>query len=336
MKKRVLLVRLDKIGDLISTMCVDQLKHGYGQPLSERYQITWCISKGLGFIPEAALPPREFIELDKSQPKESRLRLRDFLKENPVDVVVSFQAPWWVHYECWRARVPVRSGVLSQWHSFLFLNKGLRQRRSLAEKHEADYNRELLEHALDLESQETPLLRLDVAEDRELLKKFALKNKSYVVVHPGMAGSALNWSSQNYIALIKEVLKTHPVVFTGTAMDEPYLAPLKKEFAQNKNVINLQNQLKALELFQILKSSHAVIAPSTGVAHMAAALGAKILGIYSPIRVQHPRRWAARGENVIIFQPPFDCPADFKCLGSACKHFDCMNKITVDQVYRKL
>ncbi|WP_374032053.1 glycosyltransferase family 9 protein [Bdellovibrio bacteriovorus] len=129
------------------------------------------------------------------------------MREYRPDVAVSLQAPWWVSYALWVEGVPVRAGVRSQWHSFLFLNKGLRQRRSLAVQHEADYNLDVLKHALNIsENVKTPVLKLTAPENPALLSKYHLTTQNYVVVHPGMAGSALNWPIGNYIELIKKGL----------------------------------------------------------------------------------------------------------------------------------
>ncbi|WP_413582547.1 glycosyltransferase family 9 protein [Bdellovibrio sp. HCB288] len=304
--KKVLLIRLDKIGDLISTMCVDQAEF-----MADK-EVKWVIAKGLGFVPDNADPKRSYIELSKDDWKASLHTLRAFIREFKPDLAVSFQAPWWVAFALWAEGVKVRAGVQSQWHSFLFLNKGLRQRRSQAVHHEADYNMDLLRFALDEKSKEpAPVLKLVAAKNPELLDKHSLSEKNYVVVHPGMAGSALNWPTDRYISLIEQITPFTKVALTGTPADEPFLTAIKARFKNDPQVINLQNQLKPAELFTVLHNAKAVIVPSTGVAHMAASLGAPVLGLYSPIRVQHPRRWAARGENVKIFvskneNPPFD------------------------------
>ena len=141
--KRVLLIRLDKIGDLISTMCVDQAD------FLKDADVRWVIAKGLGFVPDHADPKRNYLELTKDDWKTSLPLLRKFIREFKPDVAVSFQAPWWVGFALWLEQVPVRAGAQSQWHSFLFLNKGLRQKRSQAVQHEADYNFDLLRYALD-------------------------------------------------------------------------------------------------------------------------------------------------------------------------------------------
>lgn len=299
MAQKVLLIRLDKIGDLICTLCVDQVS------FLKDCEVQWVIAKGLSFIPENAEPPRKFIELSKEDWKISLKALREFIRSYQPDIAVSFQAPWWVNYALWAESVPVRAGVQSQWHSFLFLNRGLRQRRSFAVQHEADYNRDLLGHALGQNkiSESTPILKLVAPSVPGLFEKHQLVPREYVVVHPGMAGSALNWPVPHYLQLIAEASEKHQIVITGTPADEPWLKEIKEKFKHNTRVLILQNKLSAKDLLVILKNAKAVIVPSTGVAHIAASLGTPVLGIYSPVRVQHPRRWAARGEHVQIFMP---------------------------------
>jgi heptosyltransferase I len=317
--KKVLLIRLDKIGDLISTMCVDQAD------FMKDCESNWVIAKGLGFVPDHSVPKRKYLELSKEDWKVSFQKIREYLKSEKPDVAVSFQTPWWVNAALWLARVPVRAGVLSQWHSFLFLNRGLRQKRSRSIQHEADYNLDLLAHAMGVSNapKPAPVLKLQAPPFPGLLEKLSLRPQHYVIVHPGMAGSALNWPTENYIALIDKILHGYEVALTGTAMDEAYLAPIKTHFQNNPKVHNLQNQLKTPELLSVLSQAKAVVVPSTGVAHMAASLGTPVLGLYSPLRVQHPRRWAARGARVSIFVAGAEGP-------------DCMKKITVEQVYQKL
>ena len=298
--KKLLLIRLDKIGDLVCTMCVDQI------PTLANYETHWIISKGLGFIPDHALPRRNYTEFtkDRDQDPQNHEKFLEFLKEHKPDIAVSFQAPWWVNFMLWKAGVPVRAGVRSQWHSFLFLNKGLRQKRSLAVKHEADYNRELLEFALDLPATlPTPVLKLKAKDNPELLKKFGLVEKDYAVVHPGMAGSALNWPIKYYIEFVEKKIETTKVVLNGTPADEKWLTDLKNHFDKDPRVISLQGKLNNEDMLTILEKAQMVLAPSTGIAHLAASLGTKVVAIYSPLRVQHPLRWAARGDQVKILVP---------------------------------
>jgi ADP-heptose:LPS heptosyltransferase len=336
MKRKVLLIRLDKIGDLVSTLPVDQ------SVLFNGFEVRWIISKGLGFIASSADPERYYYELDKQKVAQSRTQLRAILAEYQPEVVISFQAPWWISYELFCAKVPIRVGNFSQWHSFIFLNKGIRQKRSQSNQHEFHYNLDLVYEGLGpvekrVEREDLVLKLKKTIISTQCLEMIGTKN--YWVIHPGMAGSAKNWSTSNYIKLIKEYFLMnskaqlhYKIVVTGTSMDEPWVAPLRSEFEFDPRVVFLQNKLSAIELLEVLGSSECVLAPSTGVLHLAASLGVPTIGLFSPIRVQSIIRWGARGEKTQNLSPNIKCPAAHHCLKFKCAQFDCMDQISITQV----
>jgi heptosyltransferase I len=319
---KVIFLRLDKIGDLISTLPVDELP----ALKTKNIQAKWVVAQGLGLFCKAASPPREYLELNLKDPKQSRRDLVQYLKNEKPDAVIVFYAPWWVSLACWQAGVPLRVSRKSQWHSFLFFSKTLRQSRSLAEMHEADYNRELVEFALDLPKESvTPVLKLDSPPQRQLFEKFEIKPREYFIVHPGMAGSALNWPQSHYSILIEKLINRHPVVITGTAGDDPFLNVLRPQWENHPDVRWLQNKLSLSELLGLIKSAKGVIAPSTGVLHMAASLDVPCVGIYSPVIAHHPRRWGPRGVLAAYVMPKEDVPLE-----------NCMDTIKVNEVLLKL
>ena len=326
--KKAVFIRLDKIGDLICTLPVDQVDD------LRDWEITWIIAKGLSFVTDHSVPRRKYLELDKNDPATSKQRLEQFLKEFRPDVAISFQAPWWVNYLLWKNGVAQRIGVISKWHSLLFLNAGLRQKRSQSIKHEADYNLDLVRKITDASIHETtaPVLKLKADSFAELFSRYGLRTKGYVVVHPGMAGSALNWPIENYVELIEKLVLQIPVVLTGTAADEAWLRDIRLKFQNHPRVLNLQSQLNPAELLAVLAEAHSVYAPSTGVLHLAASLGTKVFGFYSPVQVQAAIRWGARGRQVHLFTPEVSCPAKHHCLREACPHYLCMRRISVSQI----
>ncbi|PIS10444.1 MAG: glycosyltransferase family 9 protein [Bdellovibrio sp. CG10_big_fil_rev_8_21_14_0_10_47_8] len=329
---KIVFLRLDKIGDLIATLPADQSLEG----TASDHQVHWVVAKGLGWICKVADPERQFLELDLTKPKESRKILEQFLKAEKPDLIINFYAPWWASFAAWKARVLQRVGRRSQWHSYLFFNRGLRQSRSLAEKHEADYNQELVDFALQRSPQKTPILHLNPPTKRHLFEKFNLSPGQYFIVHPGMAGSALNWPQEKYNSLIEKLVLLGPVVITGTKSDDPYLTEIKPLWQHHQKVRFLQNQLSMEDLLSLLKSAKAVVAPSTGVLHLAASLGVRSIGIYSPVRVHRALRWGPRGTQSQSLTPKVDCPATDQCLKERCPHHPCMESISVDEVMKGL
>lgn len=325
---KVCLIRLDKIGDLVCTLPVDQAD------VLGAAEVRWVISLGLGFVASNAIPGRRFLQLNKNLKWQSFRAFRKFLREEKFDVAVSFQAPWWISLAMWLARVPVRAGVRSQWHSFLFFNRGLRQRRSLAIKHEAEYNLDLLSFALGKPADPpAPVLRMRAPSLEDFQERLALTPQSYVVVHPGMAGSALNWPQKNYVTLIRELSLRRLVIITGTPADEPWLTEIRAGLRGEANLRWLVGEAGPNELLGVLENARAVVAPSTGVAHLAAALGRPVIALFSPLKVQMPTRWAPRGPEVRILMPT---GLDAKTPGLLDPSSDdyCMRKITVDEVFK--
>jgi ADP-heptose:LPS heptosyltransferase len=308
---KVLLVRLDKIGDLVCTLPSDEL------PELKNEHVHWMISEGLEFIAQNAVPMRQFSTWNRKIDFFHFVSFLKFLSNNKFDLAITFQAPWWVNFGIWLMAVPRRAGVLSQWHSFLFLNQGLRQKRSASLLHEAEYNFAVVKKAFH----ESSLLRgsqkllEDVSSSGSAgpvlhlraPKKWPIPLSwgNYFVVHPGMAGSAQNWPQKYYIRTLEALLKQTSLtaVMTGTLADESHLAEIRAHFASHERFVNLQNLVKKSELLDVLDRAEFVLAPSTGILHLAASLHRPCFGIYSSTQVQHPRRWGPRGPSTQVFLP---------------------------------
>jgi len=300
-------IRIDRMGDLVLTLPVDE-----GSP-----DVHWFIPKGLSFLLNMSIPERKHTEFNREFSWPEFKRMVHALREIKPQRVVIFHAPTWVYFAVRLAGVPERIGRLSQWYSFLLLNKGLRQSRSLGEKHETEYNWELLR-------EERPLpapLKLTARSAKPL----NFPSKMYFVIHPGMGGSALNWPAENYIGLIQTLTKKSPVVITGTADDEQYLKPLREALRNKSHVLWLDGKLDSSELMLVLKDAKAVIAPSTGVVHLAASLGAPTIGLYSPVAAERSKRWGPRGDKVKILDASEVSPVE-----------DSMKTISVEMVLKAI
>jgi ADP-heptose:LPS heptosyltransferase len=332
-KHRAVFIRMDKIGDLVCTLPVDQI------PELSGWQIDWVIARGLEPVVQSSVPARSSRSLGKTF-AAGFFPLLSFLRKSKSQIVVVFQAPWWVSLACWLSRIPVRSSRLSQWHSFLFFNRSLRQSRSSAVFHEADYNLHLVQKALNIpQTGHAPILKLQ-ALPTDLGASFAtLGTQPYFIFHPGMFGSALNWSQNQYNILIEKILEQNPtslVVVTGTAHDERFLTDIKARWNNTDSVLWAQGKWSMKQLMFALSRAKAVIAPSTGVLHLAASLGIPSLGIYSPVRTHKAQRWGPRGDRVASITPLVSCPATLRCHEHQCPHYPCMDSVTPDQVLQKV
>ncbi|RYZ66798.1 MAG: lipopolysaccharide heptosyltransferase family protein, partial [Proteobacteria bacterium] len=220
---KALLIRMDRIGDLVLTLPTDQAL--------AQAEVEWWIPKGLSFVTDSASPKRSAREVGKEIGFQEFCKLVRDIRAQRYTLAVVFQAPWWVGLALFLARVPTRIGVRSKLPSFLFFNRGVRQKRSRSDRSELEYNFNLLEEGLrkPLGSLPRSTLQLAAPFPLEVLTRVlppnaeALASHNYYVIHPGMGGSALNWPTEKYAELARELSKLRPVVVTGTKADEAYL-----------------------------------------------------------------------------------------------------------------
>jgi heptosyltransferase-2 len=215
----ILVVRADRIGDVVlSTPVFEAIRNHY-----PKARVTVLVReavapllRGLSSIDEVLVYEPEgrhagfrgFFELMRE------FRVRRF------KLAICLQSQARIAAALFGVGVSYRVGPLSKLHSFLFYNRGVRQRRSEVEMHEADYNLQLLRRVgIRSGTRNFPTrVHLDPVKSQEGQSFLSsLKNQGRVVaVHPGMGGSALNWPEESYIELIRALLEANRgVVVTG-------------------------------------------------------------------------------------------------------------------------
>ena len=336
---KICLARVDRIGDLVLTLPCEE----FWKIRRPQDQIEWLAEDSLKFVIDHAEPRLGAATYVKNSSGilnqwRSLLRLTQLLRVKAYDEVVAFHVPWWVAAAFFFAGIKKRHGVASQWYSWLFFNHRLRQKRSLAVQHESQYNFDLVDFALGHEKISTSPRGATLKASAGLTEKWikVLKEKNLdlsrlVVVHAGMGGSARNWPPAFYKSLTEKMISNKiSVVLTGGPLDQEILEG--SGLLKISGIISLLNQTQGADLLAVLSLAKVLVAPSTGVAHLAAALGVSTAAIYSPVLVQAPLRWKPVGPDVKVFVAQVDCPGNLRCLGNACPHFDCMEQIPVDSV----
>lgn len=291
----ILLIRLDRMGDLVLTLPADQ-------ELEASVTYKWWVNESLEFLPRLSADPRAYEGISLKFSWSHFWSTVQNLKNLKPKSVMIFYAPPWIYWAVFLAGIRYRLGRLSQWFSFLTLNGGVRQSRSQSEKHELEYNRDLLRDCL----QKVGLTKWLAASPKR--GPLALQTPTavveglpakYIVVHPGMSGSALNWSLDSYEKVIRDLHSKIPVVITGSAADRAYWEPLKNKIQLDS--VYWQTNLSIPQLLNVLKNASMVIVPSTGVIHLATSVHTPVVGLYSPVLSQHPTRWGPLGEKTKTF-----------------------------------
>ncbi len=97
-----------------------------------------------------------------------------------------------------------------------------------------------------------------------------------------------NWHAEGYAAVADNVASTHGlrvVLSGGPSAEERAMAERIVELCQHKP-LNLVGQTSLGELTALLKLAKAVLAPDTGPAHIASALGTPVIGLYAATNPQ--------------------------------------------------
>ena len=216
-------------------------------------------------------------------------------------------------FACYK-KVPFRGGLLSRWPTFILLNRGVRQRRSLEGRHESLYNLRLLQDlAGDVREEEVldfpPAVTLAPEESKQGQAEWRAMGgggggggRDGIFIHPGMrTAQEITWPTKNYAHLIERLQREHPgrldFVISYTPRDGAYIDRLKaalrgKRGGDDNPIIYLDGSQKGLRhSMRILAQTKVFIGPSTGPTHLANVLGVKTIGLYPPLKNLSPQRW---------------------------------------------
>lgn len=142
-----------------------------------------------------------------------------------------------------------------------------------------------------------------------------------------------NWPVSHYRTLITLLLERLPcdVVLLGTPSQRTEASEITENL-QSPDLFDLIGRTSWNQLNAILRSADLVICNNSGTAHLAAALGVKVLAIYSGSH--QPREWGPRGRHAQAIMHKVPCsPCGFERLADCVADHACMRQITPAYVF---
>lgn len=119
------------------------------------------------------------------------------------------------------------------------------------------------------------------------------------------------------------------ILVTGSPAEKPYADQIV-ELAGPEKVLNLAGKTDLGTLAALSKRVDGFLCPDSGPMHVAAAAGARVLGIYA-LEEDFPRRWAPLTQTARVLRPqPTGCPPG--CRKPTCQDFRCYQVVTPEQV----
>lgn len=115
----------------------------------------------------------------------------------------------------------------------------------------------------------------------------------YVVVHPGASVPARAWSAEQNRETVRLLAERGTVIVTG-GPDERDLT----RFVAGEHGLDLGGRLDLAALAGVLAGADVVVAPNTGPAHLAAAVGTAVVSLFAP--VVPAVRWQPYGVPIVL------------------------------------
>jgi ADP-heptose:LPS heptosyltransferase len=182
----------------------------------------------------------------------------------------------------------------------------------------------------------TPTIHLDQRTRDAATGKLAahLKGAPFWVLHANAADPYKSWPGEKmreFLILARRAYPRHAAILTGTTDDRVALNGIAREL---DGVHVMAGEFDIAGTAAVLAGAHCVIAPDTGILHLAAALDRPVVGLYAPTfaALTGPRALSA---TPIVIQKPRTCDP---CVEKKCPFTprNCMDQIGAEEVLAAL
>lgn len=271
----IAIFRTDRLGDMVLTlpMCVE-LRRRFPSVRITMYTRTYAEP-----LVAATRVVDDIVCVDAMS-----IPLHQDLRSRSIDAIF-FPRP--TRHEAWaafRAGITMRVGTGYRWYSWMFTTR-VHEHRSTAEYHEAEYNVRMIMHAF---GGSQPLVV--VPNPRPLGEHDHMGIPPRVVIHPGSGGSAHDWPVERFAELAARCANDlgAEIHVTGLASERHlcdvviHACPTATDHCGNHSLEHL---------LDILADADVAVANSTGVLHLAAACGLRVVGLYPASPAISQRRW---------------------------------------------
>ena len=277
MIKSICILRLSAIGDVTHVIPVvlslqEQLPN---------VKITWIIGKVEAKL-IGDLPGVEFIIFDKKAGRKAYMDLRKKLKGRKFDALLHMQVALRANLAA--AVVPARIRVgydrdrSKDLHS-LFVNRRI---APAPQQHVRDCLASFLE-PLGLKAA-SPQWTIPLSEsDREFARAHLAADRRNLIISPCASHTLRNWPAERYARLADHAIRKHgmKVLLVGSPapFEMDYCRAIEASMEETAHNICGKDTLK--QLTALLQGADLVVAPDTGPAHIASAMGTDVLGLFA-------------------------------------------------------
>ncbi|MBI5538710.1 MAG: glycosyltransferase family 9 protein [Bacteroidia bacterium] len=325
--KRILISRIDKIGDVVLTLPLA----GYLKSIFPDCYIIFLGRKYTKPIINACTNIDEFADWDNICDMSFSNQKRIFCKFK-ADIIIHVYPNAKVARLAFLAKIPIRIGTNRRIFHWFYANKQVKLSRKKSDLHEAQLNLILTEPLFgnfvvpDLKE----IIGLYGFSNFEMLENdlhFVINNKKFnIILHPKSKGSAREWGLDRYSELIRLLSpEKFNIIVAGTDDEANQMEQLLKVY--RNNIIDITGKLTLSQYISLINHADGLVACSTGPLHIASAAGKFAIGLYAPMKPIFPQRWAPIGKKAKYFvlnKTCEKCRKSFNC--------ECIRSITANEI----
>lgn len=345
--KRILIVRTDRIGDVVlTTPAVKALRKHFPDAF-----IAMLVSPSTQMLVEDD-PHLDRVLIDDRQGTHEGLfgflKLVGEIGQLQFDTAIVYHTKRRTNLLCFLAAIPRRIGYKNNKFGFL-LSEKIQDDRHHGNKHESQYCLDLLKtlgidfdchpeetqgrslpagsqgsqnqilHSFGAQNDITPSITVNIeAEDwaKEALRR--LKDAPVLIaLHPGASDPSKCWPATRFAEVasaLRDKYNAKFVIVGDTAAQE---AAARIKDILRDDVIDLTGKSNVVQMAAVLKRAKILISNDSGPVHVASAVGIGVVSIFTRNQPGiNPQRWQPLGEKAktIAIQPNFDL--SFKKAGS--------------------
>jgi lipopolysaccharide heptosyltransferase II len=335
--KNILCVRLDSAGDvLMTTPAVRALKQSGRRITLLASSAGAAIARLVPVIDEVIVYDAPWVKNDViSRDSRKEYAMVRKLKQRRFDAAVIFcvfsQNPLPAAFLCHLAEIPIRLAycrenpykILTHWIPDPEPEKFIR--------HEVQRQLDLVRTIGCRPGDESFSLHIRPEARRSIrriLRELRIcSRRSPVIIHPGAAALSRRYPPDHFAAVADAVIKNPGtnVIFTGTLSELDLVDRIRS--LMRLPSYSLAGRLDLEMLCALISEVNLIITNNTGPAHIAAAVGTKMVDIYALTNPQHTP-WKA--ESRVLF---YDVPCKY-CYKSVCPegHHNCLRLISPGKV----
>ncbi len=286
--RRILFVRSDRLGEFILSLpAIKLVKVNYPSSL------VFCLAKkeNIELVRDV-----DFIDYFLEYKEDTfkgiggSFRLANIIRRERIDCIVLLNPKKEFHFSAFLAGIPIRVGYSRKWS--WCLNKKIEDRKYLEEKHEVEYNIDLVR--LICKKIEIPNIDLpvDAPNTLEFLKEKLDLGKKYIVLHPFTSHVAKKIEKKFWVFLVKKIKEhlSYPLALIGVKEEIEESKLLERQLLnQSCKVFNIVGELSIRNLAVFLKyNCCAFIGLDSGPMHLASLLNVPVVGLF---KATNPKRW---------------------------------------------